>query len=600
MKKAIEAHFAGHWQDFYGKYLPSLKPLKGDEYQAACPFHSDENPSFSLNTQTGKYFCHACAKGSNPFHFYAKISGLDVGKDFPKVLSGIAADFNISSNGAKVKPKISETYDYLSETGELLFQVCRMEPKSFRQRRPDGTGGWIWNLGDIQRVLYRLPTLREKNHICVLEGEKDVHAVERVGLVGTCNPGGAGKWLPAYTESLRGKHVACFPDNDRPGEAHMENVARALHGVAASVKIVLLPDLPEKGDISDYIARFDSKETAWASTCELIEKTPVYIPKQSGSSQPIKKAEARKPRSLKLEELEKMFGAKTEFLWRRHLPKGLPSVIGGREGAGKTTIAVRIAKEILEANETGLVFWLASEGAVQDTVIKMKEIGVSDRFRVQQRADGDFRWDFMQRQALREFEGLLREEKEPILAIFIDSIRGITGLSDNDSLLKNTLIALNAIVCDRMGVSLVYLHHFKKGKTENLLDSFVGTTAVTSCVRVALGVVPVSAYRRAIRIAKCNVSGIGDDLESLKMGSKVEFREPTVRTEETCKVKAEEFLLGMFAERTEISAREIYTTGEEMGISSAVIKKTKAALGIQSYKSGGDGPWYWKFSMKMK
>lgn len=55
--------------------------------------------------------------------------------------------------------RIIKTYDYVDETGALLYQVCRLEPKSFRQRRPDGADGWIWKLGDVRRVLYRLPGL---------------------------------------------------------------------------------------------------------------------------------------------------------------------------------------------------------------------------------------------------------------------------------------------------------------------------------------------------------------------------------------------------------------------------------------------------------
>jgi hypothetical protein len=38
----------------------------------------------------------------------------------------------------------------------LLYQVVRFAPKDFRQRRPDGPGGWTWNLKGVRRVLYRL------------------------------------------------------------------------------------------------------------------------------------------------------------------------------------------------------------------------------------------------------------------------------------------------------------------------------------------------------------------------------------------------------------------------------------------------------------
>jgi hypothetical protein len=52
------------------------------------------------------------------------------------------------------QPRIVKTYGYCDENGTLLFQVVRFEPKGFRQRRPDGRGGWIWNLQDTRRVPY--------------------------------------------------------------------------------------------------------------------------------------------------------------------------------------------------------------------------------------------------------------------------------------------------------------------------------------------------------------------------------------------------------------------------------------------------------------
>src|SRR5215207_9540269 len=55
--------------------------------------------------------------------------------------------------------EIEKTYDYRDPDGKLLFQVVRYLPKGFSQRRPDGVGGWIWNLEGVKRVLYRLPGL---------------------------------------------------------------------------------------------------------------------------------------------------------------------------------------------------------------------------------------------------------------------------------------------------------------------------------------------------------------------------------------------------------------------------------------------------------
>src|SRR5262249_46390852 len=155
------------------------------------------------------------------------------------------------------RAKLTIAYDYRDEQGKLLYQVCRFEPKDFRQRRALEGGGFSWKLGDVRRVLYRLQELKaaidaDSNHsplVFAVEGEKDVDRLRSIGFVATCNAGGAAaknsksKWLPEYSDSLGGCHVVIPPDNDEPGRNHAKTVARSLHGKAASVKILELPGL---------------------------------------------------------------------------------------------------------------------------------------------------------------------------------------------------------------------------------------------------------------------------------------------------------------------------------------------------------------------
>ena len=160
---------------------------------------------------------------------------------------------------AEPRARIFTTYDYRDEAGDLLFQVCRMDPKSFRQRRPDATapGGWTWSVKGVRQVPYLLPGIVEapaEGVVYVVEGEKDAEALARLGLVATCNAGGALKWRPELSQHLAGRHVVILPDNDLAGELHAEDVAVKVFDVAASVRIVTLPDLPAKGDVSDWLA----------------------------------------------------------------------------------------------------------------------------------------------------------------------------------------------------------------------------------------------------------------------------------------------------------------------------------------------------------
>jgi hypothetical protein len=158
---------------------------------------------------------------------------------------------------------IAATYDYKDEAGCLKFQSVRYVPKGFKQRRPDGRGDWIWNLQGVHRLLYRLPELLTANPaalVFVAEGEKDVDNLRGLGLVASCNPEGAGKWKSHFNEAFRGRRVVVLPDNDDKGRRHAQDVANNLRGVAAAVAVLRLPGLPEKGDVSDWLAGGGTKE----------------------------------------------------------------------------------------------------------------------------------------------------------------------------------------------------------------------------------------------------------------------------------------------------------------------------------------------------
>jgi hypothetical protein len=236
-----------------------------------CPAHQDENPSLSVTERGGTVLvnCHAgCSQD-------AVISVLRERRLWP------AATDHLPQPVRQRHVKIAAIYPYRDETGTLLFQVVREEPKAFRQRRPDGQGGWIGNLDGVRRVLYRLPELRAASTdaiVYVVEGEKDAEALVALGLVATTNPGGAGKWQSEYGEALRRRPVVILPDNDEAGRAHALRVAQAVHDTAASVKIVELPGLPEKGDVSDYLTAGGARETLEALVAQASDWAPVPAP----------------------------------------------------------------------------------------------------------------------------------------------------------------------------------------------------------------------------------------------------------------------------------------------------------------------------------
>jgi putative DNA primase/helicase len=90
---------------------------------------------------------------------------------------------------------------------------------------------------------------------------------------------GAGKWEDHYNETFRDRRVVIIPDNDKPGDSHAEEVAAAIFPVAQSVKVLHLPDLPERGDASDFFQAGGTIE----QLDELIKTTPTWSPPVSES-----------------------------------------------------------------------------------------------------------------------------------------------------------------------------------------------------------------------------------------------------------------------------------------------------------------------------
>jgi hypothetical protein len=160
----------------------------------------------------------------------------------------------------KPKGKIVATYDYKDADGTLLYQNVRYEPKDFRQRRLDGKGRLIWNLNDVRRVLYRWPELiaYPDATVFVTEGEKDADRVASLDLCATTVA--SGKWTDDCINALAGRHCWILEDNDDTGRKKALETATRLHPVAASVKIVRFPSLPDGGDVSDWLDMGHSKD----------------------------------------------------------------------------------------------------------------------------------------------------------------------------------------------------------------------------------------------------------------------------------------------------------------------------------------------------
>ncbi len=215
-----------------------------DGWVSCCPAHDDERPSLSINDSNDGKILVRCHAGCSQKTVIEKLKELGLWPDTGKVCT---------------------TYDYVDANGNLQYQVLRFKDKKFVHRRPDGHGGWFWNMDGVEKLPYRLPELiraiNAGETIFIVEGEKDCESLAKLGFVATTNSGGAGKWKDELSKHLTGaKEVFILPDNDEVGYDHAHDVAASLSKLGIAVKIVPLPNLPPKGDVSDWLAVGGTKE----------------------------------------------------------------------------------------------------------------------------------------------------------------------------------------------------------------------------------------------------------------------------------------------------------------------------------------------------
>jgi hypothetical protein len=210
----------------------------GSGWMARCPCHMDNNASLSISEGSDGKALLKCHAGCRQDELMARVRGmgLDLGGRRPA-----SADV--------------ATYDYRDRNGTVRYRVVRRKPKRFLQCQPDGKSGWDWNMAGVEPLPYRLPEMLAEPHkqVFVVEGEKDADRLTKDGLVATTNAGGAGKFRDELGRWFKDRDVVILPDNDAAGRKHASDVARRLHDMARKIRIVELPGLPQKGDVSDWL-----------------------------------------------------------------------------------------------------------------------------------------------------------------------------------------------------------------------------------------------------------------------------------------------------------------------------------------------------------
>ncbi|MAB51378.1 MAG: hypothetical protein CMG80_06460 [Marinobacter sp.] len=203
----------------------------------------------------GTWFDFETNEGGGCVDLVRMNEGATISSNIPEILErkfGIQRQAQQSLQPARF---MSAVYDYIDDQGEVRYQVRRFEPKTFRQCRPDGKGGWLFNMDGVEALPYNLHHMitNPDAPVFIVEGEKAAQRLTKLGLVATTSHGGAKKWQPVLNQYFAGRNVVVLADNDDAGREHADIVIGNLFGVAKMVKRVELDGLPAKGDVVDWL-----------------------------------------------------------------------------------------------------------------------------------------------------------------------------------------------------------------------------------------------------------------------------------------------------------------------------------------------------------
>jgi putative DNA primase/helicase len=295
----------------------------GAEHVGPCPKCGGDD-RFAINIAKQLFNCRGCGVGGDVI---ALVQHLD-GVDFIPACTALTGEPVPMQNGRDRPSEACEIivagHSYHDEVGNVAFVVERREfqnpdgtfvilkdgkrRKNFRQRRPDPDrpGHWINNVNGVSPVPYRLPELIEA--ICndrvvfICEGEKYTDALWGIGVPATTNAMGAGKWKDELNKYFAGADVILVPDNDDVGYRHIQDVGAKLLGVAKRVRVLVLPDLPAKGDLCDWLAAGGTRE----AFDRLVEEISQSQPLTPAAGKPDEKEKAKAADDALIESLAKL------------------------------------------------------------------------------------------------------------------------------------------------------------------------------------------------------------------------------------------------------------------------------------------------------
>jgi 5S rRNA maturation endonuclease (ribonuclease M5) len=448
---------------------------------ARCPAHEDRAPSLSVTEgDDGRVLLH-CHAGCSTEAVTASL-GLAVADLFPP-------------KAPTEQPRIVATYPYTDADGSLLYEVVRRSDKSFRQRRPDGRGGYVWKLDGVDRVLYRLPAVLEAvaagELVYVTEGEKDADALVRAGVCATTAPQGAGNWHHVSSHArdvLAGAVVVVVPDIDKAGQAHGRDIVRSLRDVAT----VTVAHAAVGKDAADHLAAGHAVTELVPVASDRIRDVPdladwLADEHDVDTNDPVLDDGVDPFPVLSIGEMARRVDAAppAKFIVRRLLVEGDYGVMGATKKFGKTfamgDLAVTVAAGgsflgQYPVDRAGPVLLFAGEGGQRKIVRRCRAIAAHHGIVL----DDLPLYVYERAPKLADLEQVARlaatvEQIRPVLVIVDPAYLAVSGAETYSLTSMGTLLERAQLICQSAGSGLIVSHHWNKTGQGSTADRFTGS-----------------------------------------------------------------------------------------------------------------------------
>lgn len=589
-------------------------------YTALCPAHDDSKASLSVSLGRDGRILVNCFSGCAA-HAVVKAMGLELRDLFP---SEDVPKVGVNGNGSKgrthdAKPNVEAVYQYFDDDGVLLYENVRFRPKEFRPRRPDGVGGYIYNLDGVKRVPYRLPDLITEMgvadaEIWLAEGEKDADNLRSLGFTASSFK----NWKPDFNRYIKDARVVLSRDHDDAGVKQAEAVAKILSTHVGSIKMVDLFDnesLANKHgkDVSDWI---ETQRSGGLRDDEIAERLAMTA-KQANAWQGAAILPAAAA-GLKVKRISDVQSLKIEWLIKPLIPFAFFTLCDGLEGIGKTFMMLDIAYRL----SRGLPMPISGEIVAPTRILIMSEEDSPEHVlkpRLEKMGANMEDIYILDEPFTATTTGLDKLE-ETIVAygirfVLIDPLMSYTGSANvnNTADVRPITDRLNKIAAATRA-AIIGIRHINKSKgLGDARSAGAHSVAWLQGARSALmiGCDPEDRSTRAIGQHKLNIGAESKSTYGFRITNDGMFewtgesdltiermlssRQSGTSKRDTAIETAMDFLRAALEDAggSKMST-EIYNEANDAGISLRTLERAKKRLGIEAKKIGLTNGWVWE------